>query len=147
MSAAETMSFLEEQPFGVLATIGPSGAPHQVTIGYAPSDVSRLYMTSFRAAQKVANIRRDSRASLLVEVTVPYREIRGALMTGAARVIDDLDQVTAWHRRLSERSSRLLPPDMLPPSDYEKIIPKRVLIELAVERLVTWDHRKLGGVY
>jgi nitroimidazol reductase NimA-like FMN-containing flavoprotein (pyridoxamine 5'-phosphate oxidase superfamily) len=147
MSPPETSSFLEGQPFGVLATIGPSGAPHQVSIGFAMHGLSRIYMTSFRTAQKVVNIRREPRASLLVEVTSPYRDIRGVLMSGPARVIEDLDQLTTWYNHLRERSSRLLPPDNLPPSDYDKIIPKRVLIELDVEHLATWDHRKLHGIY
>jgi hypothetical protein len=147
MSPAETISFLESQPFGVLATIGPSGTPHQVNIGFELDGLSRVYMTSFKPAQKVLNILREPRASLLVEVTAPYRDIRGVLISGAAKVIDDLDQITIWYNRLRERSSRLLPPDNLPPSDYDKIIPKRVLLEIEIERLATWDHRKLNGVY
>ena len=64
-----------------------------MTIGFARSELDSVYMTSFRSAQKVANINRDPRASLLVEVTRPYRDICGALITGAATVIDDLEQV------------------------------------------------------
>lgn len=147
MTAAERVEFLDSQPFGVLATIGATGFPHQVNVGFVLDGDDEVVMSSFRSAQKVVNVQRAQQASLLVEVTAPYRDIRGALLSGTASIVDDPALVASWHYRMKDRTAALLPPDNLPFVDDEKILPKRVLIVLAVERAITWDHRKLGGVY
>lgn len=147
MDPTEQSDFLATQPYCVLATIGPSGHPHQVTVGFALDGPECVVISSFRTAQKVINVKRDPRVSMLVELTQPYAEIRGVLMSGRASIVDDLDEVATWHHRLRERTAPLLPKVNLPPIDDEALIPKRVLIMLSVEKTVSWDHRKLGGVY
>lgn len=147
MTVAEQIGFLEQQAFGVLATVGPAGDPHQVTIGFDLDGPERIVMSSFRAAQKVVNARRTPRASFLVETPTPYAEIRGVLLTGSIEVVDERARVAAWFQRTEARSARLLDAATLPPMDIEKVIDKRALLVLSVERRVSWDHRKLGGVY
>ena len=147
LTADEQREFLADQLFGVLATVGPSGYPHQVTIGFAMDELDAVVMTSFAQAQKVANVRRSPRASFLVEQTAPYREIRGVLFRGPAVVVDDREQVASWYYRIKDRSEILPVETDLPPIDDEKLLAKRVLVVLTVEHTVSWDHRKLGGVY
>lgn len=147
MTLAEQVEFLETQPFGVLATTGRSGDPHLVTIGFGLDGPDTVVMSSFGAAQKVVNARRTPRASFLVEIPTPYRDIRGVLLCGSIAIVDDRTQVASWYRRTDARSARLLDPDTLPPIDHERVIDKRVLLVLTVEHRVSWDHRKLGGVY
>jgi general stress protein 26 len=147
MTPDEQIEFLEGQPFGVLGTIGPSGYPHQVTIGFALDGREKVMMASFAAAQKVRNVQRSPQASLLVEQAGPYSEIRGLLLSGPTVVVDEPGQVASWHDRLRDRARRLIPPTNIPAVDDERVVPKRVLLVLSVERAVSWDHRKLGGVY
>jgi nitroimidazol reductase NimA-like FMN-containing flavoprotein (pyridoxamine 5'-phosphate oxidase superfamily) len=147
MTPQERHDFLEHQPFGVLGTFGPSGYPHLVSIGFALDGTDRVVMSSFGAAQKVRNIERSPRASLLVETTTPYSEIRGVLLTGQARVVDDHDTVVAWWYRMKEQAAALLGPSNIPPVDDERVLAKRVLLVLDVEQVASWDHRKLAGVY
>jgi hypothetical protein len=147
MTIAEQVAFLDDQPFGVLATVGPAGDPHQVTIGFDLDGPDRIVMSSFRAAQKVVNARRTPRASFLVETPTPYAEIRGVLLTGSIAVVDDRARVAEWFQRTEARSARLLDAATLPPMDVGKVIDKRALLVLSVERRASWDHRKLGGVY
>jgi PPOX class probable F420-dependent enzyme len=147
MTPDEQIEFLDSQPFGVLGTLGPHGYPHQVNVGFALDGPTTVISTSFATAQKVLNVRRSPQASFLVENTAPYSEIRGVLWSGRAAIVDDRDQVASWYYRLKERSSHLMPAANLPPIDHERIIPKRVLIVLSAERTISWDHRKLEGVY
>lgn len=147
MTDEELAEFLNGEPFGVLGTIGPTGFPHQVTIGFVPDGVRSIVMTSFGRAQKVANALRNPQASFLVERPTPYHQIRGVLATGKVSVITDPDLVEMWHFRSKDRSAGLLSPEELPPVDDNKVLPKRVLLVLDVERIVSWDHRKLHGVY
>ncbi len=147
MTAAEQLDFLDSQLFGVLATIGPSGFPHQVTIGYAMDGLDAVVMSSFAQAQKVRNVQRSPRASFLVEVTAPYGEIRGVLVSGSASVVDDRADVASWYYRIKAKGEDLPVETDLPLIDDEQLIAKRVLVVLSVEHVVSWDHRKLGGVY
>jgi nitroimidazol reductase NimA-like FMN-containing flavoprotein (pyridoxamine 5'-phosphate oxidase superfamily) len=147
MSLDEQVEFLDNQRFGVLATIGPTGFPHQVTIGFDLDGPDTIVMSSFGAAQKVVNARRSPRASFLAEHPTPYAEIRGVLLTGPIEVVDERDRVAEWFQRAEARSARLLDPDTLPPMDIERVVAKRVLLVLSVDHRVSWDHRKLGGVY
>jgi general stress protein 26 len=143
----EQLEFLESEPFGVLATIGPTGDPHQVTLGFALDGPARLVVSTFGAAQKVANVRRTPRGSFLVERTQPYDQICGVLLSGSIRVDDDPERVATWFQRTKERSARLLDEASLPAMDESAVLAKRLLLVLDVERVVSWDHRKLGGVY
>lgn len=147
MTDEELAKFLDGEPFGVLGTVGPAGFPHQVTIGFVPDGTRSIMMTSFGRAQKVVNATRNPQASFLVERPTPYHQIRGVLATGQLSVVTDPDQVEMWHFRSKDRSARLLRPEDLPPVNDAKVLPKRVLLLLAVERMVSWDHRKLHGVY
>jgi PPOX class probable F420-dependent enzyme len=147
MDVAERAAFLNGHPFGVLGTIGPTGYPHLVNIGFALDGPGAVVMSSFRRAQKVRNVERLPQASLLVEATAPYSEIRGVLLSGSAEVVADREQVAHWYLRMKERSARILGPDNLPPIDDEQVMSKRVLIVLSVDDVISWDHRKLGGIY
>jgi PPOX class probable F420-dependent enzyme len=147
MDVAEQAAFLDDHPFGVLGTIGPSGYPHLVNVGFAVDGQGPVVTSSFRQAQKVRNVERSPRASLLVETTAPYSEIRGVLISGSAEVVRDREQVALWYLRMKERSARILGPDNLPPIEDEQVMSKRVLIVLSVDHVVSWDHRKLGGIY
>ena len=147
MTLDEQVEFLESQPFGVLATIGRGGFPHQVMIGFGLDGPDKVVMTSFAAAQKVVNARRSPPASFLVEHPTPYAEIRGVLLTGTIEVVEERERVAEWFRRTEARSGRLIDTSTLPPMDIEKVIDKRALLVLSVQHRVSWDHRKLGGVY
>jgi nitroimidazol reductase NimA-like FMN-containing flavoprotein (pyridoxamine 5'-phosphate oxidase superfamily) len=143
----EQLEFLETEPFGVLATTGPTGDPHLVTLGFVLDGPSRVVLSTFGAAQKVSNVRRTPRGSFLVERTQPYDQICGVLLSGSIRIDDDPEHVATWFHRTKERSARLMDPRDLPPMDEEAVLAKRVLLVLDVDRVVSWDHRKLGGRY
>jgi len=147
MDQDEQVAFLESHPFGVLGTIGPSGYPHLINVGFALDGSAAVVMSSFSRAQKVRNVQREPRASLLVETTARYNEIRGVLLCGPTEVVDDRVLVASWYYRMKERSTRMLGPDNLPPIADEQVISKRVLLVLSPHKVVSWDHRKLGGVY
>jgi general stress protein 26 len=147
MSTEELARFLDAQPFGVLGTIGPHGHPHQITMGFDRDGTERILMTSFAKSQKVRNAQRSSLGSFLVETGLSYGEIRGALFQGTLEVVTDRAQLAGWYYRMKEKSASLTPPDSLPPIDDERLIDKRVLLRLSAERVITWDHRKLLGVY
>lgn len=149
MPVDDMLSFLGRCQSGVLASIGPHGLPHQVTINYA-LDGMALRFTSFAKAQKVVNMRRDPRVSILVETPGPYAEIKGVLVRGEVEVLEAYDDVLDTVNRVAAQMNRT-DPDALasnPAIDYAETARKRVALRLTLDNVVTWDHSRLGaGVY
>lgn len=84
-------AMLDESHIAVLATVGPSGAPHAAPMWYV-RDGDHILMLTGRLSQKARNLDRDARASVTVdERTRPYK----ALMIDcvAEAVEGDVDEV------------------------------------------------------
>ncbi len=75
-----------------LATIGPDGYPHLVTMYYTLLD-GRIAFWTYRTSQKARNLARDPRISCLVEAGEAYFDLRGVLIQGEVRTITDPDEV------------------------------------------------------
>ena len=66
MSAAEVDELLHQQRSATVATYGPNGAIHLVAMWYAYLD-GEIWIETKAKSQKVVNLRRDDRMSVLVE--------------------------------------------------------------------------------
>ena len=64
MSDAELGAFLDEQRVVICATIGRDGWPHLMPLWYVVRD-GALWVWTYAASQKVRNLERDPRATLL----------------------------------------------------------------------------------
>ena len=147
MSDEQVRDLLSGPHTGVLSTIGPNGFPHSVGIFYAPvaAEQLELHMWVYGKSQKARNVERDPRASLLVEHGEPYADLRGALVSGHARVVREPDEVFALGKLVYERY--FLPRtgialDDGPVANIERQSVKRVNIVLTAARVASWDHGK-----
>lgn len=148
MSNDEALELVRSEPYAVLATNGPGGFPHIVTVSVHIRGDGFLSMGSFAKSQKVANLRRSPHAALLVERTERYSQIRGVLIRGLVEISTDIDEIRDVHRHIEQEArDRLNDPNDFPPIDSEQILPKRVVLNLTPTKIVSWDHRKLDGVY
>lgn len=141
MSAEEQAAFLRGNRKAALATIDQHGFPHVVGMNYFVKD-GAFYMTSYGKAQKVLNIRRNPKVSLMVESGQGYSELRGVMIRGHCEVIDDADAVKAAFAHMAETRG-----PSGPSTGAVQSAPKRVLLKIVPEKVVTWDHTKLGGRY
>lgn len=145
MSPAEVTAFLRERHNASVATLHADGRPHLVAMWYGLLGEDVAFWTYARS-QKVVNLRRDPRASCLVESGGTYAELRGVSLAGTAEVIDDPATVVAVgasiYRRYQEAE---LTEDVR--SGLEEMGAKRVAVRLHVEEVTSWDHRKLDGTY
>jgi len=149
MNEDEVRAFLEASKTIILTSIGPGGYPHPMPMWFGLDPDGSVRMTTFRASQKVKNLQRDPRVSLLAESGEEYAQLMGVVLYGRAQLIDDLQAVT---QTLISVTTRGGPP--MEPAAREgmakvvaKTAAKRVCILLRPERVVSWDHRKLGGTY
>lgn len=100
----EVRDFLDATRTMTLATLGPDGRPHLTAMWYGVAD-GHVVFWSYRQAQKIVNLRRDPRLSLLMEDGETYGELRGVSITGTGAILEDPDDVLAVGRLLLERHS------------------------------------------
>ena len=131
LSPDEQAAFFRERKKAALATIDGDGFPHVVAMNYFTRD-GVFYMTSYGKAQKVINIRRNPKVALMVEAGDEYAELRGVMNLVEAT----LREITAKRAGRSSTSS-----------GAAASAPKRVVLKIVPEKIVSWDHRKLGGRY
>ncbi len=145
MTDEEVHEYLQGRHTVNMATMGPDGRIHLVAMWYAFLD-GEIAIATFAKSQKVANLRRDPRITLLVETGDEYDQLRGVEIVGTATVHDDegtvLDVATGLVQRYypvgSEEEARQLAAIMAA---------KRAVITVTPEKVVSWDHTKLAGVY
>jgi PPOX class probable F420-dependent enzyme len=141
MSETEVSRFLTEQRNATLATYGPQGQIHLVGMWYAWTD-GALWFESKAKAQKVVNVRRDPRATVLVEAGRTYDQLRGVSIEGRASVVEDADVVWEVCVAVFERYNAPYTEELRPL--VEEMSRNRVVVRLDPERIRSWDHRKLG---
>ena len=151
MTEDETVAFLAEQKTITLVSNGVGGFPHPMPMWFTRDPDGAIRMATYKSSQKILNIQRDARVSLLAETGTEYAELRGVLFYGKAELIDDFDLVCDTLLRAGGGSEEGLPSDegkAQPLRDaMRKNAQKRYVIRVHPDTVVTWDHRKLGGVY
>ena len=141
LTPEEQDAFLRQHHKAAFATIDKDGFPHVVGMNYFVKD-GAFYMTSYGKAQKVVNVRRNPRVSLMVETGDSYAELQGVMIRGHCEVIEDAEAVRAAFAFRTEAQN-----DRAPSAGAVTSAPKRVVLKIVPQRIVSWDHRKLGGVY
>lgn len=147
MTPQEIQAYLQEQRRIILVTNGPDGMPHPVPMNYGLDEEGRILITSFRKSQKVRNLERDPRATLLVESGTGYGELKSVIAWCDAEIISDPDRVGEGMRRIAadEAMAGSLSDGMS--EQVRASIAKRVLLRFTPHRYASWDHAKLGGFY
>ena len=145
MTEEELWSFIEAQKTVQVATLNRDGSPHLVPLWFA-HDQSTIILETFTKSQKVKNLERDPRITLLFEDGRVYEKLRGASISARAELVQDVDRVHALHRQVLLRNTPELPRDVIDQAS-RSMAPKKTAILVRPERVVTWDHGKLGGIY
>jgi PPOX class probable F420-dependent enzyme len=142
MTEAEIADFLAPPRNLQVATINRDGTPHLVTMYYAVID-DRVAFWTYGKSQKVLNLQRDPRITVLVEDGTSYGELRGVSIAGRAILSDDREAVMDIGKRIFVRYFGDLNEATM--AGVEASGAKRIAITVEPERVVSWDHRKLGG--
>ncbi len=147
LTPEEQLALLDEERIVVSTTIGPRGWPHSMPLWYTVRE-GDIWAWTFAKSQKVKNLERDPRCTLLVEAGVEYGELRGIQIEAEAELIRDVDRVYEFGAELAIRYSDGI--DRIEgdaAAGLRAQAPKRVAIHFHPVRTATWDHRKLGGTY
>lgn len=145
MTDEERESFLAEGWTLQVASIGPQGFPHLVAMWYVIDD-GLVTFTTFRKSQKVLNLQRNPKLTVMLEAGKLYNELRGLVIEGTAEIVDDTEE-TARVMSLVGAKYQGIPADTSSRDAQMKIASKRVVIRVRPVDSYSWDHRKLGGRY
>ena len=146
LSSEEQREYLERSHTVILTSLDRRGYPHSVAMWYAAEPDGTVVMTTFAKSQKAVNLRRDPRCALLVESGRTYEELKGLLIRGRAtlesgeeKVLDVLETVHGKYNTPGPREGLR--------EAMRGQARKRIVIRVRPERVSSWDHSKLGGVY
>jgi PPOX class probable F420-dependent enzyme len=124
----------------VLVTIGPDGVPDPVPMWFV-LDGDDIVMRTYAKSQKVRNLERDPRVSVLVEDGTTYDTLRGVQLTGRMDVSQDVEAALDVVAGLAKKYEGVeVDRDAL--RDYAA---KQAVLRLRVERVASWDHGKIAA--
>lgn len=147
LSPAEMIELLESERVAVVSSVGPRGWPHTMPLWFVARE-GEVWIWTYAKSQKVRNLERDPRATVLVEAGHEYGELRGVMIEAEATLHREPETVLGFAEELTLRYAEGMESvggearAML-----EAQAPKRVAIEFKAVRTASWDHRKLGGRY
>ncbi len=146
MTPEEVAAFLDGRHTMNVATLGPTGHPHLVAMWYAMLDGKPAFWT-FTKSQKILNLRRDPRITALVEDGETYATLRGVELVGSARIVEDWDGIMRIALATAEKYNGPEAVGEQARPFLEAMAAKRVGVVIDVDKVVSWDHTKLGGRY
>jgi len=146
LSDDQLAELIEGERIAIVSSIGPRGWPHSMPLWYVPRD-GEIWIYTYAKSQKVKNLERDARATLLIETGHEYAELRGVEIEAEAEIHRDLDTVFEMAKALTSRYAGGAQVDDAAAAALRAQARKRVAIQFAPVCVATWDHRKLGGTY
>ena len=147
LTDTEQAELLDSERIVIVTSLGPRGWPHSMPMWFLVRD-GELWCWTYGKSQKVKNLERDPRATLLIEAGHEYTELRGIQIEAEAELIRDLEPVAEFGKQLAIRYSGGI--DSIEgdaAAALEAQAAKRVVMRFKPIRTATWDHRKLGGTY
>jgi nitroimidazol reductase NimA-like FMN-containing flavoprotein (pyridoxamine 5'-phosphate oxidase superfamily) len=143
MDDAELAAFLGTPRVVSLASSHRDGTIHLVAMHYAMVE-GAPHLWAFAKSQKIRNLERDPRMTMLAESGTAYAELRGVQLTGRAEILRDPGAVVGVGLAISlfYGTGR---DDEATRERLRRAAVKRVAVRMAIDRTVSWDHRKLGA--
>ena len=136
----EIRDFVASSRTVIMATNNHDGYPHLVPMWFSVLD-GLVHMHTYRTSQKVRNVERDARGSILVEDGTDYDKLRGGFVRGRFEIVDDQELCyriavasALKYQGLSEEQDG---------TALRYYIRKRVALVFHPEKTSSWDHRKM----
>jgi PPOX class probable F420-dependent enzyme len=143
MSEDEMRAFFDQQKVMQCATVSPSGRPHMVPLWFVPDGIA-LRGWTYAKSQKTRNLERDPRATVGMEEGVEYQDLRGVMLECDVELERETEKVAEFGLALVDRYAGGAEGAK---QAFREQAKKRVGLTFRPTRIVSWDHRKLGGTY
>jgi PPOX class probable F420-dependent enzyme len=142
----ERAQMLEDSWTLQVASIGPKGFPHLVAMWYVLDEEGRIVFTTFRKSQKILNLQRNPKMTVMLESGRQYSELRGLVIEGEVEIVDEPEFTAQVMAKVGQKYNGI--PARTDTSEAAlKVASKRVVVRLNPLDEYSWDHTKLGGRY
>ena len=144
MTQEEIDSFLKEQTSIQIGTINKDGSPHLTTLWFQ-FDGSNIIFHTYTKSQKIKNLKRDNRISLISEFGTEYRNLKGVMIYGKAEIISGEDmheKVTKGIESVSLKYNHIsISKEYLESMKFQA--KKRSVVIVKPKKYISWDHNKI----
>ncbi len=144
LTAEEAWDVLARAHTGVLTTLRRDGVPISLPVWFVVID-RRIYVSGPAHTWKFARIRRDPRASFLVESGDYWIELVGVQITGRATIVEDAALAEKVAAALHEKYARFRTPRAdMPGATRARYDVEVSTIELVPDgRILSWNNARL----
>jgi len=128
-----------------VASINADGTPHLVTMWFVVRD-GQIRFWTYGKSQKIVNLHRDPRISVLVTTGDTYEELKGVSVSGRAELVDDDTERARFAEEIYEKQWGPITDDSMR-AGIQGMGAKRTIVVVKPEHVMSWDHSKLSGGY
>ena len=144
MSKEEMTIFLQNQVSLQIGTINKDGSPHLATMWYFYDGESFIFHT-YTKSQKILNLKRDSRITVLAEAGSEYSDLQGVIAYGDTEIINGKDNQEEVMRYMELVGNKYIKgEDSAQYFEGMKLqSPKRSVVIVKPSKFISWDHTKI----
>lgn len=145
LTAEEQRELIASARVMQVASINPDGRPHLVPMWFERDDTGAIVFTTYGRAQKVLNLDRDPRITLLFETGEAYDQLRSLSLDATAEVIRDPHVTSRVLALVGAKYGGRPRPGADTAVEPPPVAYKRVTVRVPIDgqRARSWDHRKL----
>ena len=142
MTTDEIDAFIHERRPMTMCTLNHDGSIHAVAMWYGFLEGAIAIETKTKS-QKAQNLRRDPRLTCMMEDGDTYEELRGVELVGRGEIVTEPERMFELGVDVFQRYYGGYTDEMKP--FVETMLNKRIVVKQLVDRVVSWDHRKLSN--
>ena len=150
MTNDEVWDFIEQQKNLQVATINKDGSVHLSTLWFAiigeSNEDKAIAFETYTKSQKILNLNRDPRITVLLEDGKIYDELRGVMIKTTAQLLLKDEEVEPIAMEVIGRNNPELEDSTLKVV-AANLASKRTAVLIKPEKIISWDHTKLDGTY
>ena len=127
-----------------VGSINKDGSPHLITMWYAMR-YSELIFHTYTKSQKIKNLLRDNRITILTESGETYESLKGIMIYGNATIIKGSDEPNCVLQVIKEVEEKYKKGSAS--EDYIEFMrqqtSKRSAVVVKIDKYISWDHSKI----
>jgi PPOX class probable F420-dependent enzyme len=139
----EAWAVLTSAHTGIFTTLRRDGMPIALPVWFVALDRT-ICLAAPSRTKKVARLRRDPRASFLVESGEKWVELEAVHLTGRVEFVDDLPSIERIDAALDEKYAAFRGPRAAMPEETQRHYAGRTFLRFVPEgRILSWDNRRM----
>jgi len=130
---------------GILTTLRRDGMPIALPVWFVAEDRT-VAMRTPAGTKKVARVRRDPRASFLIESGQRWVDLRAVHLTGLVEVVSDESAIGLIEEAIDAKYADFRPPSAGLPAATQQRYANSVYLRFVPEgKILTWDNARLAA--